>query len=73
MKVTMMKQTIHNILLVVGLLILACLLFGAPLMLLWNVLMPEIFGLPEITFWQACGLNILSAILFRSTIKTNKD
>jgi hypothetical protein len=69
----MMKQTIHNILLVVGLLILACLLFGAPLMVLWNWLMPTIFGLPEITFWQACGLNILSAILFRSTIKTNKD
>jgi hypothetical protein len=68
-----MKQTIHNILLVVGLLILACLLFGAPLMVLWNWLMPTIFGLPEITFWQACGLNILSAILFRSTIKTNKD
>jgi len=69
----MMKQTIHNILLVVGLLILACLLFGAPLMVLWNWLMPTIFGLPEITFWQACGLNILSAILFKSTIKTNKD
>jgi len=73
MKVTMMKQTIHDILLVVGLLILACLLFGAPLMVLWNWLMPTIFGLPEITFWQACGLNILSAILFRSSIKTNKE
>jgi len=73
MKVTTMKQTIHDILLVVGVLILACLLFGAPLMLLWNVLMPKIFGLPEITFWQACGLNILSSILFKSTIKTNKE
>ena len=72
MKVTMMK-TIHDILLVVGVLILACLLFGAPLMVLWNWLMPTIFGLPEITFWQACGLNILSALLFRSTIKTNKE
>jgi len=72
MKVTM-KQTIHNILLVVGLLILACLLFGAPLMVLWNLLMPEIFGLPEIGFWQACGLNLLSGILLRSSIKTNKE
>lgn len=71
-KVTM-KQTIHNVLFVVGLLILACLLFGAPLMVLWNLLMPEIFGLPEIGFWQACGLNILSAILFRSNIKVNKE
>jgi hypothetical protein len=25
--------------------------------------MPTIFGLPYITFWQAVGLNILSAIL----------
>lgn len=68
-----MKQTIDNILLVVGLLILACLLFGVPLMILWNLLMPEIFGLPTIGFWQAFGLNILSSILFKSTIKTNKD
>jgi hypothetical protein len=66
-------KIIHDILLVVGVLILACLLFGAPLMVLWNWLMPTIFDLPEITFWQACGLNILSAILFRSSIKTNKE
>jgi hypothetical protein len=68
-----MKQTINNILLIVGLLILAGLLLGVPLMILWNLLMPEIFGLPTIGFWQAFGLNILSSILFKSTIKTNKD
>ena len=67
-----MKQTIHNVLLIVGMLILACLLFGAPLMILWNLLMPDIFGLPEIGFWQACGLNLLSAILFKPVIK-NKE
>jgi uncharacterized membrane protein YidH (DUF202 family) len=39
------------------------LLIGGPLWLLWNWLMPTIFGLPYITFWQAVGLNILSAIL----------
>jgi hypothetical protein len=38
-------------------------LIGGPLWLLWNWLMPTIFGLPYITFWQAVGLNILSAIL----------
>jgi len=68
-----MMKAIHDILLVAGLLILACLLFGAPLMILWNLLMPEIFGLPEIGFWQACGLNFLSTILFKSTIKVNKE
>jgi Ca2+/H+ antiporter, TMEM165/GDT1 family len=31
---------------------------------LWNGLMPEIFGLPTITYWQALGLMVLSWILF---------
>jgi len=34
------------------------------IMLLWNWLMPDIFQLPEITYWQAAGLFILSRILF---------
>lgn len=37
---------------------------GAPVMLLWNAVMPAIFGLTKITFWQAIGLNILGSILF---------
>lgn len=32
---------------------------------LWNGLMPEIFGLKTITYWQALGLMVLSWILFR--------
>jgi hypothetical protein len=59
-------------LLVIGLLILAVLLFGGPLMILWDWLMPTLFGLPEITFWQACGLQLLATILFKSTSITNK-
>jgi len=31
---------------------------------LWNWLMPVIFGLPHIGFWQALGLLLLSRILF---------
>jgi hypothetical protein len=38
--------------------------FGQAVLQLWNLLMPEIFGLPEITFWQAVGLLALSWILF---------
>jgi hypothetical protein len=38
--------------------------------LLWDWLMPEIFGLKEITLFQAWGLNFLSAILFKTTITT---
>ena len=33
-------------------------------MSLWNVLMPGIFALRTITFWQALGLLVLSKILF---------
>lgn len=47
------------------------LLIGGPLWLLWNWLMPDIFGLPHITFWQAVGLNLLSSILFKPTITNN--
>ena len=31
---------------------------------LWNVLMPAIFKLPVIGFWQALGLLLLSKLLF---------
>ena len=50
---------------------LVCLLLGLPLMLLWNWLMPIIFGLSEISFWQAVGLNLLASILFARTATTN--
>jgi hypothetical protein len=39
-------------------------LFGFVVMSLWNWLMPAIFGLRLIGFWQALGLVILSKILF---------
>ena len=48
--------------------ILAFLLFialgGAVVMLLWNWLLPPIFGWREIGFWQALGLLALCRILF---------
>ena len=31
---------------------------------LWNLLMPAIFGLRAINFWQALGLLVLSRVLF---------
>jgi hypothetical protein len=40
-------------------------LFGLFVKLLWNWIMPEIFGLPEITYWQSWGLVLLSHILFK--------
>ena len=44
--------------------IVGILVFGSIVMLLWNALMPYIFHLPLITFWQALGLLLLTKILF---------
>lgn len=41
-------------------------LFGWIVMLLWNWLMPEIFGWQELSFLQAVGLFILCKLLFGS-------
>jgi len=38
--------------------------FGYLTMVLWNALMPLLFHLPLITFWQAAGLLILTRLLF---------
>lgn len=42
-------------------------------MLLWNWLMPIIFGLKAITFFQAWGLFILCNLLFKAKWKTKKN
>jgi len=38
--------------------------FSVAAMFLWNALMPEIFGLPVLSYWQALGMVILARILF---------
>lgn len=40
------------------------LLFALAVQYLWNWLMPEIFGLATITFWQAFGITVLAKLLF---------
>ena len=48
-----------------GLLIVAFVaVFGWIFQYLWNWLMPSIFGLATISYWQAIGLLILSKIIF---------
>ena len=37
---------------------------GTIVQLLWNWLLPTLFGWPQITFWQALGLLALCRILF---------
>jgi membrane protein required for beta-lactamase induction len=42
------------------------LVLGLAVMYLWNWLMPAIFDLPHITYWQAVGLTVLGHLLFKS-------
>jgi len=49
---------------VILMIVLFCCMFGWVTMLLWNALMPVIFGLPVISFWQAVGLMILGSFIF---------
>ena len=42
-------------------------IFALPTMWLWNGLMPDIFHLPTISFFQAWGLLILSHLLVKGS------
>ena len=48
----------------VPLILLAFVGFGFITMWLWNWLMPALFHLPEITFWQIVGLMLLARFIF---------
>lgn len=41
-----------------------------PVQLLWNWLMPFIFGLPKLGFWQTAGLLLLANLLLKSNTST---
>ena len=48
-----------------GVMIFAVLaLLPASVMWLWNWLMPDIFGITTINYWQALGLMVLTSLLF---------
>ena len=51
---------------ILGMLLIPGILFlvTAILYWLWNITMPQVFNLKEITYWQAFRLLLISAILF---------
>jgi hypothetical protein len=71
-----MKKALEVILIGIGLLVVASvlsLILAFPTMWLWNwALVPAIDSVNEINFMQALGINILCAILFKST-SSNKN
>ena len=62
-----MTDLVLPVLIVVGIVVIISVLSALPVMLLWNWLMPEIFGLVQIDFWQALGLTMLCSLLFKSS------
>lgn len=43
-----------------------------PIKWMWNYLMPELFGLKEIGFWQALAMYVLCGILFKPTSSSSE-
>lgn len=60
------------ILATVAILFVIAAVMSLPVMLLWDWLMPGIFGLREITWFEAWGLLLLCGLLFKSHTSGNK-
>ena len=62
-----LKSQLNNLGCIVAVVFILCfaLIIGFPIMWLWNWLMPDIFNLPTIGFWQAVGLSVLSGFLIK--------
>jgi len=56
----------YIVLIVIGVI---ALVFIVPLVImwLWNGMLPDMFGFPEIGYWRAWGLTILGHLLFASS------
>jgi protein-S-isoprenylcysteine O-methyltransferase Ste14 len=71
---------LENIVKIVGLvvvgvvvIIIGAVLTAFPVMLMWNYLMPVVFGLKTISFGQALILSLLCSTLFKSSPSSSKD
>jgi hypothetical protein len=63
----MTPESAMKVLKIIGMVLLgiaAVIAFGFVVQLLWNWLMPRLFGVPVITYWEGLGILALSSILF---------
>jgi hypothetical protein len=65
-------QILGTIVAAIAFLVGLSLIMALPTMLLWDWLMPELFGLKEVTLFQAWGLNFLCGMLFKSHTSSSK-
>lgn len=66
-------KILAGILTVIGMTALAALILAIPIQWLWNnFLIGAVDGVHEIGLLQAFALNVLTSILFKTTVTTNK-
>jgi hypothetical protein len=65
--------TIGAIVMLCALIMIGGLLVGFPIKWLWNWLLPDMFGLKVIGFWQAWGFAVLCGMLFKSSASNKSD
>lgn len=46
-------------------------IFAYPIMWMWNYVVPDLFGLPELTFWKAVWGTLLCRALFTDSGSVN--
>lgn len=66
-----MKQAIFTFIGLLVVTVIIGMLMVWPLVWLWNFVMPDIFGLPEITYWQMFALYFLIECLFKLRLTVN--
>jgi hypothetical protein len=59
-----MKNNIKSEITGIFIMLVICAVFGVAVMLLWNALMPPVFGLPQLDYLKSAGLLILARLLF---------
>jgi hypothetical protein len=71
-----MRPRLRRLIWIAPLAILGMLVFifigGTIVMHLWNWLLPELFGWPQIGYWQAIGLLALCRILFGGGLRGSR-
>lgn len=58
-------ETVVSFLIGLLLIFVVALIIAFPVMWVWNWVIPGVFGLIKINFWQAFGINLLCGLLFR--------
>lgn len=60
---------------VLGMLLIWVAITTLPVQVLWNLLVPQIFGLTKLGFWQTFGLLVLVRLMFNTSshVSTKKE